>query len=260
MKKREVGAEEFCGRPSSSQNGFVFVNGVWQRMDLSEVENFKQINPADWWIAKDNATPHKYQIAIQCIARQEEKYFKEWIEHHLRIGIEHIYIYDNNDISEKGKLKKLLKSVLTREDFAKIEIIPWHETMLFQQFRALEHCVEKCKADVKWLLSIDLDEFFHIEKPMTEFLAEFAYASQVYFSWESIGADGQLHYEDKPVQTRFKKRFDCQDGGQGKVMFRPERLKHYKIHSVELLQGRTVNVLHKDILAPDSFNNIYKTA
>jgi hypothetical protein len=83
---------------------FAFANGKWQNVDAEQYELYKQLNPDDWWIAKDNLAPHKYQIAAQCIARQEELYFKEWIEHHLRIGIEFIYIYDNNNIADKGKL------------------------------------------------------------------------------------------------------------------------------------------------------------
>ncbi|MCL2848261.1 MAG: glycosyltransferase family 92 protein [Firmicutes bacterium] len=245
---------------STNKKVFVLNNGSFEQIDTVELSKYKALNPEDWWLAKDNAISHKYNIAVQCIARQEEKYFKEWIEHHLRIGIEFIYIYDNNDVSDKGKLEKFLQSALSLEDFSKIKVIPWHEAMLFQQFEALNDCVEKHKSDIKWLLSIDLDEFFIVEKPMAEFLEDFSYASQVYFSWESIGADGQLHYENKPVVKRFKNTFDCKDYGQGKIMFRPKRLKQWSIHSAELFQGKTVNVLHKEIEVPDSYNHIYKTA
>ena len=95
---------------------------------------------------------------------------------------------------------------------------------------------------------------------MNEFLDEFSYASQVFFSWESIGADGQLYYENKPLRERFKKRFDCKDTGQGKIMFRPDRLLRWEIHGAKMKKGKTVNVLHKEIIAPDSMSRIFKTA
>ena len=235
----------------------VFIDGKWEEIDSRDLALYKFENPDDWTLAKVNHAPHKYEIAIQCLARQEEKYFKEWIEHHLRIGIEHVFIYDNND--EEG-LEEFLKSVLSEQDFNKVEVIPWREPMAFQQFSALEDCVEKNKNSVKWLLSIDLDEFLIIEKPMNEFLDEFSYASQVFFSWESIGADGQLYYENKPLRERFKKRFDCKDTGQGKIMFRPDRLLRWEIHGAKMKKGKTVNVLHKEIIAPDSMSRIFKTA
>lgn len=235
----------------------VFIDGSWEELDGKDLALYKREIPEDWTIAKDNHAPHKYEIAIQCIARQEEKYFKEWIEHHLSIGIEHIFIYDNND---GAGLEDFLKNVLSEEDFGKIEVIPWREPMALQQFSALEDCVEKHKHDVKWLLSIDLDEFLILEKPMKEFLQEFSYASQVYFSWESIGADGQLYFEDKPLSERFKKRFECKDTGQGKIMFRPDRLKRWGIHGAKLTKGKTVNVLHEEIDPPDSMSRNFKTA
>lgn len=240
-----------------NKKGLVYIDGVWEKADIDRIAEYHREMPDDWTLAQDNHKKHRYEIAVQCFARQEEKYFKEWIEHHLRIGIDHIFIYDNND--EEG-LETFLKSVLSETDFSKIEVIPWREPMEMQQFGALEDCVQNHKYDVKWLMSIDLDEFFVVEKPMKEFLDEFADASQVYFSWESFGADGQLHYENKPLCERFRKPFDCKDSGQGKIMFRPERLKKWGIHGASLTKGKTVNVLHEEIVAPDSFNRIFKTA
>jgi hypothetical protein len=150
--------------------------------------------------------------------------------------------------------------VLSQADFAKIEIIPWHEPMEFQQFEALKHGVKQNCDAVKWLLSIDLDEFFVVEKPMKELLAEFDDASQVYFSWESFGADGQVRYEYKPVMERFQKTFDCKEKMQGKSMFRPERMRNWNVHCANLYQGKTVNILHRQIDPPDSFANIYEKA
>jgi len=239
---------------------FALANGRFEKLASAEFNRYKLLNPKDWWLAKDNAKKHKYEIAVQCIARQEEKYFKEWIEHHLRLGIRRIFIYDNNDISESGKLKKLLHSILSAQDYAQIEVIPWHKRMMLQQFKALEDCVEKHKHDIKWLLSLDLDEFLFLETPLQELLKEFDYASQIYFSWENIGADGQLHYKNKPVAKRFLKPFKCTDKCQGKVIFRPSRMRNFKIHSVELFEGMTVNVMHKEIAVPDSFANIHKIA
>ncbi len=231
--------------------------GSWKELDAERYALYKRLNPKDWQLVKDNLTKHRYEIAIECIARQEELYFKEWIEHHLGLGIEHIFIYDNND--EEG-LETFLKGQLRGEDFAKIEVIPWRERMEMQQMSALQDCVNRHKDDVKWLLSIDLDEFLILEKPMREFLEEFSDASQVYLSWENIGADGQLRYEARPVMERFRKHVKCSDKGQGKVMFRPERLEAWGIHSARLKKGRTVNVLHEEIVPPDSFNYIYRTA
>lgn len=237
---------------------FCYLEGKWEQISISDIERYKKINPHDWQLARLNSINHKYFVAIQTIARQEERYLKEWIEHHLNLGIDFIYIYDNND--EDG-LDDFLKSALTEETYNKIEVIPWHEPMELQQFAALQDCVEKHKFDIKWLLTIDVDEFLILEMPLKDFLMEFEDASEIFLSWESFNANGQLYYEDKPVMERFTETFYCKDaGGQGKIFFRPTRLLHWGIHSASLTKGKTVNVLHKEIVAPQPFANIYQKA
>jgi len=237
---------------------FCYVEGKWEQISISDIERYKKINPQDWQLARLNSINHKYFVAIQTIARQEERYLKEWIEHHLNLGIDFIYIYDNND--EDG-LDDFLKNVLTEDACNKIEVIPWHEPMELQQFAALEDCISKHKFDIKWLLTIDVDEFLALEMPLKDFLMEFEDASEIFLSWESFNANGQLYYEDKPVMERFTETFYCKDaGGQGKIFFRPTRLLHWGIHSTSLTKGKTVNVLHKEIVAPQPFANIYQKA
>ena len=53
----------------------VFIDGKWEEIDSRDLALYKFENPDDWTLAKDNHAPHKYEIAIQCLARQEEKYF-----------------------------------------------------------------------------------------------------------------------------------------------------------------------------------------
>ncbi len=233
-----------------------YVENRWVEVDGAALERCKSAN-GDFLSAFDDAVSYKYEIALQCIARQEEKYFKEWIEYHLRLGIEHIFIYDNNDCDG---LSDFLAGVLSEGDFERVEVIPWREPMAFQQIEALNDCVTLHRDDVKWLISLDIDEFLTLEKPMRQFLDEFSYASQVYLSWESFGADGKLYYEDKPVTERFTKTFDCRDYGQGKILFRPSRLKRWGIHGARMKRGKTVNVLHEEITPPDSYNRIFRTA
>lgn len=44
------------------------------------------------------------KVAIVAIARLENDYINEWIGHHLGIGVNHIYVYDNSS-SEEEKLQ-----------------------------------------------------------------------------------------------------------------------------------------------------------
>ncbi len=233
------------------------VDGLWEELSPKDIERFRTEAPGDWKIAWLKKRRYRYRIAIQTIARWEERYLKEWIEYHLALGVERIFIYDNND---REGLDSFLQSVLPLNSYSRVEVIPWREPMDFQQLSALRDCVERHRGEIEWLLPIDVDEFLVLEKPMSDFLSQFASASAVYLSWESFNANGLVRYEDRPVMERFKKTFRCLDKGQGKVMFRPIRLRRWGIHWAELTGGRTVNSLNEEIRSQVGSESIYETA
>ncbi|MCL2061026.1 MAG: glycosyltransferase family 2 protein [Firmicutes bacterium] len=213
------------------------------------------------WIAADNVKNYPHELVIQCIARREEPYFKEWIEHHLNLGIDHIYIYDNND---EDTLPAFLKTVLSEAHLAKVSVFPWRTYYKFQQVEAAYHFAKNYRDTARWVMNIDLDEFFMLDIPLKAFLQEFSAAGQVYFSWECLDANGQVYYEDKPSMQRFTRRYISSDIMQGKSMFRPSLLKPngFNLHGSRLLyEDLTVNVHHKKLdIVPDSNAHIYEVA
>lgn len=42
-----------------------------------------------------NLDKKKPNLAICAIARLENAYINEWVEWHLKLGVDHIYVYDN---------------------------------------------------------------------------------------------------------------------------------------------------------------------
>ena len=41
------------------------------------------------------------KTALVAIGRRENQYAREWVSHHLALGFDHIYIYDNNHKGEE---------------------------------------------------------------------------------------------------------------------------------------------------------------
>lgn len=54
-------------------------------------------------LKKEKSSPTSY-LAICAIAKDEGSYFSEWIEWHLKMGVEKFYIYDNGstDLTKKN--------------------------------------------------------------------------------------------------------------------------------------------------------------
>ena len=40
------------------------------------------------------------EVVVCAMAKNEHKYINEWVEHYINLGVDKIYIYDNDDIDK----------------------------------------------------------------------------------------------------------------------------------------------------------------
>ncbi|RYF92577.1 MAG: hypothetical protein EOO00_07110 [Chitinophagaceae bacterium] len=129
----------------------------------------------------------KYELAICCIAKNEEHYLAEWIEYHLKIGVTRFYIYDNES---PVPITTTLASYIDR-GIAKVEFIAGKK----MQVTVHKHCLANHGADCKWIAFIDVDEFI-VPKTSTGNLVSFLKPYQKYgglgMHWLVFGANGHL--------------------------------------------------------------------
>ena len=45
-----------------------------------------------------------YDLAVVAIIKNETPYLQEWLDYHLLAGVNHFYIYDNQDDDEQKKI------------------------------------------------------------------------------------------------------------------------------------------------------------
>ncbi|WP_302132929.1 glycosyltransferase family 2 protein [uncultured Parabacteroides sp.] len=143
---------------------------------------------------------YKYNASVCAIAKNEESYLEEWIEHHLKIGFEHIYIIDNND--DYG-LEKLLFPYIARKQITLIDYVgikPKNQTS------AYTYCLDNYGCENRWIAFIDVDEFICLTKDMfiEHFLKRREHLPGIAMNWKMYGADGQIYKEAGKVMDRFK--------------------------------------------------------
>ncbi len=95
---------------------------------------------------------------------------REWIEYHLMVGFDHIYIYDNthanaNDTSLEETLSPFSASEVTRIDWPAIVCnnnIPAHENTgeRSSQYAAESSCRQRYGQYTEWMAHFDTDEYF----------------------------------------------------------------------------------------------------
>lgn len=124
------------------------------------------------------------KIAIVAIARLENDYINEWIQHHLNIGVNHIFVYDNSSDNEE----KLCNGIFDK--FSNdVTIIPAYNKKQYQM-PAYKEAYYKFGKDYDYLIYIDIDEFIMLQKDenINDFVNRFPSDLECYrMNWELYG-------------------------------------------------------------------------
>lgn len=93
-------------------------------------------------------------IALCGIAKYENDYIAEWVRHHLALGFDHVFIYDNNppDYEPVGDRLQEFKEHVTIIPMSKIPANGWQEY-------AYTDCYRNYGSDFDWMAFFDIDEF-----------------------------------------------------------------------------------------------------
>lgn len=128
----------------------------------------------------------KHRLSMSTTIKNEEDNLHEWIEHHLRIGFEHFYLYDNNT-GDQDALHRILDPYIEKDI---VTLIDWSfpfkyyiperfpvplDSVYFCQIVALNHCIHKYGQETEWLMNMDPDEYLvpKIHNTVTRVLNKF---------------------------------------------------------------------------------------
>lgn len=146
-------------------------------------------------------------VALCVIAKQEEKYLKEYVEHYKSIGFNNILFYDNNELDD-NKQYDVLKPYID-EGFVIYHDYRGKYGKKIQK-ETYQNCVNTYKDEYKWIAFFDADEFLELieHKNIQEFLnsnKNFENFKGIAINWETYNDNKLIYYEDKPLKERFKR-------------------------------------------------------
>ena len=149
------------------------------------------------------------KVAIVCVAKRENKYINEWVEHHLSIGFDNIIICDNNDTGTEK-----ISDVVNND---KVIILDYANVPRIQPL-AYTECYFKFRNDYDWIAFIDCDEFIMLDtkyNDIKQFLSEEPFASSdvVKLCWKIFTDCEKLDVEngDYSIVNRFKDKIPIDD-------------------------------------------------
>ena len=102
---------------------------------------------------------NKNKVALCGIAKQENKYLREWVEHYKKIGVDKIFLYDNNDIN--GEVFDDVISDYINDKFVEVINVRGKEAF---QLNAYNECYQTYLNEFDWAMFFDIDEYLILEK------------------------------------------------------------------------------------------------
>lgn len=148
-------------------------------------------------------------VGLCANAKKENAYINEWVGHHIGLGFDHIWLYDNNDEGYP-----YVGDFIDKEYRDKVTIIKYDYEFTEDKLNtvpsngAYSDFLERYRGDVDWCAFIDIDEFVildgfdsvksYLEKAPQE-------CDCVCLYWRMYGDDGVIEGdESEPVLERFR--------------------------------------------------------
>ena len=168
------------------------------------------------------------KVALCTMGKKENLYVKEFISYYIRLGMDEIFIYDDNDINTEqisDMIEKRFKKYVT--------IYKPKQLKLFSQARQFTDCYSKNKDKYDWLLMVDMDEFLYIKKgSLKNYLLKpiFNKCDFIKFHWVIPNDNNHIYYENKPLFKRFKGPYKKSSFIKSIIRGKIKELK-YMVHS-----------------------------
>jgi hypothetical protein len=159
---------------------------------------------------EENNIKSKTKVCLCCIAKMENLYISEFVEHYKSIGYNHIYLYDNNDINGE-RFDDVIKDKITSGFVTVLNFRGYRGGKDNAQMDAYYDCFNRFNSKCNWISFFDIDEYLFINplhgknRTIQEMLDNPKYddCENVKINWKSYSDSGKLYYENKPLTERF---------------------------------------------------------
>ena len=142
------------------------------------------------------------KVALCTMGKKENLYSKEFMEYYMKLGVDKIFIYDNNDpYTEK------IEYTLDKKYKDKISFYETKNLNISHQSEAFTNCYRNNLKKYDWFIMVDMDEFLYIvNDTLKNYLMNerFYKCDFIKIHWVNSRDNNILYYEPKPLFKRFK--------------------------------------------------------
>ena len=144
------------------------------------------------------------KVYVCALAKNEHLYINEWVAHYVKLGVDKIYIYDNDNVGEKDIYKFIDRKYSQHLVFVNIRGKHYKN----MQGHYYKEFYELHKNMFDWCLFCDIDEFLVGINNIKDFLSRsyFKNFEQIRIKWRLFGDDNLVERDmTKGVMETFKK-------------------------------------------------------
>jgi hypothetical protein len=168
-----------------------------------------------------NNLAKKYNIVIHTMAKNEHHILNEWITHHILLGVEHIFIYDDFSkypISEK--IKELPSFISEKVTVFRLDCefneMNKHSKYYHHQFSNIykkdkqlyyiHYFLERYTHVSTWCFFCDVDEFIYLkgDANIHDFLNQYNHYNSLVIPWLVYGSSFHINQPDGLVMEHFR--------------------------------------------------------
>lgn len=199
------------------------------------------------------------------MGKMENLYSKEFIDYYVKLGIDHIFIYDNNEPNTE-KIIDTIEGVNKN----KVSVFETSKKNITNQAGSFTDCYQQNKFKYDWFLMVDMDEYlFIVDDNLKNYLYRpiFKKCDIINFHWVLATDNNLLYYDQRPLFERFKKPYIESAFIKSMVRGNISNLK-YSVHSPSFSpdrnvtcnnEGKKLNIsfLEIEYVIPISIKNAY---
>ena len=170
-----------------------FGSGSWRNNDLKAQSEWLKKHRKLW----EPEGCKNGKVAVCAIGRLENRYAREWVEHYNALGVDRIFIYDNNRVDDGELFADVLQPYI---EAGFVEVVYFDGL----QKDAYEKCYRDHSDEYEWMGFFDFDELVRIEdgRDIHDFLDDYE-ADVVSLNWMTMTDNGLTHYDERPMAERF---------------------------------------------------------
>ncbi|GAB4816169.1 hypothetical protein N2152v2_003215 [Parachlorella kessleri] len=146
-------------------------------------------------------------VAMCLVVRDQQEDIEEWVEHHLRLGVGKIYVWDNGS---DPPLEQILQKYITEGIVVYTHFTEFQHATDRPQLYAYDRCLQDHGYKHHWMVFIDADEFLIFrEGPPVQSLPQLLQAYEEYSGlgvhWILFGSSGHTSRPKRGVLRSYYK-------------------------------------------------------